>query len=149
MSRVAFKDTKGIDKKVNKYLQKVEEQGGAPTLPGISRALGITPKTFKEYANGLIPNALPEVTEKFQDIYLMVQEYLEETCLGVNGGKGGGPGAKWLLANHYGMSDKTSVDVEGSLAVYRHINDQADRSVEDIAEELEEDINKETKKGGK
>lgn len=149
MKEIAFKDTKGIDRKVDKYVKKVEEEGGAITIAGLSRALGITPKTFKEYANGLIPNATPEVIAKFQDIYLMCQEFLEETCLGVKGGKNSGAGAKFLLSNHYGMSDKASVDVDGGLAIYNKINADSDKIVEEVADDVQEEIERSLRKGGK
>lgn len=149
MHEVAFKDTRGIDRKVDKYIQRIVEDGGAITIAGLSRALGISPKKFKEYANGLIPNATPEVIAKFQDIYLMCQESLEETCLGVRGGKGGGAGAKFLLSNHYGMSERASVDVDGGLAIYNKINTDSDRIVEEVSDDLKEEIEKSLKKGGR
>ncbi len=144
-----FKDVKSIDDKIGDYVREAEEGISPITIPGLARRLGITKTTFLEYARGLIATAPPEVVEKFQDILLLTNEDLELRLLGERGEKGTNANPKFLLANYFNMSDKTSIDVDGGLSVYKLIEEEADKAVEEISEELSKEIKQEISEGGK
>ena len=69
--------------------------------------------------------------------------------LGERGEKGTNANPKFLLANYFNMSDKTSIDVDGGLSVYKLIEEEADKAVEEISEELSKEIKQEISEGGK
>lgn len=148
MNKLAFPDVKSIEDKLGDYLELAEKGIEPITIPGLARRLGVTKKKLLEYGRGLVATAPPEVTAKLQDILLLVNEDLELRLLGERGEKGTGANPKFLLANYYGMSDKTSVEVDGGLSIYAKIEEDADRLVADTKDELEREI-QETIKGGK
>lgn len=148
-NNLAFKDVKSIEDKIGDYLREAEDGFAPITIPGLARRLGITKRTFLEYARGLVSTAPPEVVAKFQDILLLTNEDLELRLLGERGEKGTNANPKFLLANYFGMSDKTSVEVDGGISIYKMIEEEADKAVEEVGEELNEEIKQELRKGGK
>jgi hypothetical protein len=140
-----LKSMKEVKSKLSKYIKECEREITCPTIAGICLRLDISTKTFKEYREGLVPSLHPDIKDYMNWLYMWVQEYNEEVCVGFQD-KGSSAGAKFLLANHHGMSEKNALEIDGNLQIYKLIEEEAQRVVQDFSEEKRSDIKQIIKK---